>query len=170
MSRRSGTVSIFFSSNDLPSRKNRLLFEKKVIEFESKLESFEIEITSTLEGITDILIEAEGRELSLEETLSFKKIENDITKIKSDIENLSNVINTSPEKVISNALLQDRITDVEQSMFNSAVRQEKEIDRVYSVIGWSMGGLFIALLIQLIGPFFTKKAPPKLSNSNEEQS
>ena len=130
---------------------------ERISDLEQRIENTDLNLISTIDSQTEALKNYELQAFGPEGTVAIKEIGLDLKSLEVKITDLQEVINTNPEKVIKNALLQDRISDVEVKIKSFEEAQNERFSLVYKIIGASMGGLFIALLIQLLGQIFNSR-------------
>jgi len=155
-----------FSDKDGFERLNLPEASEKIHYLENRVSSLEVNLNSAIDSISSSIESYERGEFSTDETQVFKKLEIDLAKLNSSVDELKIIINDSPETIIENALLREKLQDTERELARIEDANVKSIDRLYSIISWSFGGLFVALLLQLLGPFF---ASSKSKIKEEEQ-
>lgn len=80
-----------------------------------------------------------------------------IENLQSRFKNIEDIIAQDPSKALSLVLLKRDLDALSRSIEDKAANQNANIERLYSIFGWSLGALIIAIAAQILATFLSRR-------------
>ncbi len=77
--------------------------------------------------------------------------------MQQQLKSLGDVIVLDPQKSLTLVLLKKDVEVLQKSIDDRIRELSSSVERLYNIVGWSVGALLIAILGQLIAGFFARR-------------